>query len=352
MNAMQPLAGALPRDQSDDGALLRPNYEDVVDRAAEFRLTCARVPPELADAADTARALIANAETNTMDGEDAFVDAEIARLRQAAAAEREAAAARADARERAEEERMERERRAAAERQAAAEREAVERQRQAEAAARKAEADRLRAIADAADARERAERLRRDASFARRLKEEQLAADAERERLDRERRERLARDASFARRRDSAAHAAKLCGRLNAGAKCWLGVQDSVTDGQFLYGEAGHLALVTPWAAGEPNAVGPGCVWTGADGAWRDDSCTASAAVTAAVCELLPPPQLTPIGGATVVHEAGTPYYDQGAYAVDIIDGDISAFVAVTTPKNGESRRSSGAYHPNAIEEA
>ena len=52
------------------------------------------------------------------------------------------------------------------------------------------------AIADAADARERAERLRRDASFARRLKEEQLAADAERERLDRERRERLARDAS------------------------------------------------------------------------------------------------------------------------------------------------------------
>ena len=83
MNAMQPLAGALPRDQSDDGALLRPNYEDVVDRAAEFRLTCARVPPELADAADTARALIANAETNTMDGEDAFVDAEIARLRQA-----------------------------------------------------------------------------------------------------------------------------------------------------------------------------------------------------------------------------------------------------------------------------
>ena len=211
MNAMQPLAGALPRDQSDDGALLRPNYEDVVDRAAEFRLTCARVPPELADAADTARALIANAETNTMDGEDAFVDAEIARLRQAAAAEREAAAARADARERAEEERMERERRAAAERQAAAEREAaerqaaaereaVERQRQAEAAARKAEADRLRAIADAADARERAERLRRDASFARRLKEEQLAADAERERLDRERRERLARDASFARR--------------------------------------------------------------------------------------------------------------------------------------------------------
>ena len=200
MNAMQPLAGALPRDQSDDGALLRPNYEDVVDRAAEFRLTCARVPPELADAADTARALIANAETNTMDGEDAFLDAEIARLRQAAAAEREAAAARADARERAEEERMERERRAAAERQAAAEREAVERQRQAEAAARKAEADRVRAIADAADARERAERLRRDASFARRLKEEQLAADAERERLDRERRERLARDASFARR--------------------------------------------------------------------------------------------------------------------------------------------------------
>ena len=76
----------------------------------------------------------------------------------------------------------------------------MERQRQAEAAARKAEADRLRAIADAADARERAERLRRDASFARRLKEEQLAADAERERLDRERRERLARDASFARR--------------------------------------------------------------------------------------------------------------------------------------------------------
>ena len=108
MDAMQPLAGALPRDQSDDGALLRPNYEDVVDRAAEFHLTCARVPPELADAADTARALIANAETNTMDGEDAFVDAEIARLRQAAAAEREAAAARADARERAEEERMER----------------------------------------------------------------------------------------------------------------------------------------------------------------------------------------------------------------------------------------------------
>ena len=46
MNTMQPLAGALPRDQSDDGALLRPNYEDVVDRAAEFRLTCARVPPE------------------------------------------------------------------------------------------------------------------------------------------------------------------------------------------------------------------------------------------------------------------------------------------------------------------
>ena len=83
MNTMQPLAGALPRDQ-DDGALLRPNYEDVVDRAAEFRLTCARVPPELADAADTARALIANAETNTIDGEDAFVDAEIARLRQAA----------------------------------------------------------------------------------------------------------------------------------------------------------------------------------------------------------------------------------------------------------------------------
>ena len=141
---MQPLAGALPRDQSDDGALLRPNYEDVVDRAAEFRLTCARVPPELADAADTARALIANAETSTMDGEDAFVDAEITRLRQAAAAEREAAAARADARERAEEERMERERRAAAERQAAAERrflercraadrQAAERQRQAEA---------------------------------------------------------------------------------------------------------------------------------------------------------------------------------------------------------------------------
>ena len=65
MNAMQPLAGALPRDQSDDGALLRPNYEDVVDRAAEFRLTCARVPPELADAADTARSLIENAETNT-----------------------------------------------------------------------------------------------------------------------------------------------------------------------------------------------------------------------------------------------------------------------------------------------
>ena len=32
MDAMQPLAGALPRDQSDDGALLRPNYEDVVDR--------------------------------------------------------------------------------------------------------------------------------------------------------------------------------------------------------------------------------------------------------------------------------------------------------------------------------
>ena len=79
MNAMQPLAGALPRDQSDDGALLRPNYEDVVDRAAEFRLTCARVPPELADAADTARALIANAEAGVMDGEDSFVDAEIAR---------------------------------------------------------------------------------------------------------------------------------------------------------------------------------------------------------------------------------------------------------------------------------
>ena len=81
-------------------------------------------------------------------GADGYYDVYLARL------------ALADARERAEEERIERERRAAVERQAAAEREAAERQRQAEAAARQAEADRLRAIADAADARERAERLR------------------------------------------------------------------------------------------------------------------------------------------------------------------------------------------------
>ena len=229
MDSMQPLGASMP---DAAGAFLKPGFDDVFDRATDFRLACARVPPELADAAVAARGIIANAEACVADGEDGFVDAEITRLRRAAVTDREAAAVRADARQRAEEERLEIERRAAeadrlrviadaADERERQERAAAERERRAEADRLRAiadaadeserqeraaaerelreEADRLRAIADAADEHERQERLRRDASFARRLREDQAASE-ERERQERERQERLRRDASFARR--------------------------------------------------------------------------------------------------------------------------------------------------------
>ena len=200
MDSMQPLGASMP---DAAGAFLKPGFDDVFDRATDFRLACARVPPELADAAVAARGIIANAEACVADGEDDFVDAEITRLRRAAVTDREAAAVRADARQRAEEERLEIERRAAeADRLRVIADAADERERQERAAAereRREEADRLRAIADAADEHERQERLRRDASFARRLREDQAASE-ERERQERERQERLRRDASFARR--------------------------------------------------------------------------------------------------------------------------------------------------------
>lgn len=65
----------------------------------------------------------------------------------------------------------------------------------------------------------------------------------------------------------------------------WVGGNDMMTDGVFVWANGDNWPVMPPWAAGEPNFVGGGCVSIDASGALHDHGCT-EIPIGAYICEL------------------------------------------------------------------
>ena len=68
------------------------------------------------------------------------------------------------------------------------------------------------------------------------------------------------------------------------GARGWIGLTDTASEGNFVWGSSGAVPLYTNWNSGEPNDYGAGedCTELRTDGTWNDMPCTS---LFQAVCE-------------------------------------------------------------------